>query len=36
MVTLDEKNKSIMVNSLMIALVSESHIQPVMATSAAQ
>lgn len=32
-VMLDEKNKSIMVNNLMIALVSESHIQPVMATS---
>ncbi len=32
-VQLDEKNKSIMVNNLMIALVSESHIQPVMATS---
>lgn len=32
-VRLDEKNKSIMVNNLMIALVSESHIQPVMATS---
>jgi regulator of protease activity HflC (stomatin/prohibitin superfamily) len=32
-VHLDEKNKSVMVNNLMIALVSESHIQPVMATS---
>lgn len=32
-VQLDEKNKSVMVNNLMIALVSESHIQPVMATS---
>lgn len=32
-VRLDEKNKSIMVNNLMIALVSESHIQPVMATA---
>jgi regulator of protease activity HflC (stomatin/prohibitin superfamily) len=32
-VHLDEKNKSIMVNNLMIALVSESHIQPVMSTS---
>ena len=35
-VHLDEKNKSIMVNNLMIALVSESHIQPVMATSQSQ
>ncbi|MFT4175469.1 MAG: SPFH domain-containing protein [Luteolibacter sp.] len=34
-VNLDEKNKSIMVNNLMIALVSESHIQPVLATSQA-
>ena len=34
-VHLDEKNKSIMVNNLMIALVSESHIQPVMATGQA-
>ncbi|MFT3990839.1 MAG: SPFH domain-containing protein [Luteolibacter sp.] len=34
-VQLDEKNKSIMVNNLMIALVSESHIQPVLATSQA-
>lgn len=34
-VHLDEKNKSIMVNNLMIALVSESHIQPVMSTSTA-
>ena len=32
-VHLDEKSKSVMVNNLMIALVSESHIQPVMATS---
>jgi len=32
-VILDEKNKAVMVNNLMIALVSESHIQPVMATS---
>ncbi len=32
-VQLDEKNKSVMVNNLMIALVSESHIQPVLATS---
>jgi regulator of protease activity HflC (stomatin/prohibitin superfamily) len=32
-VKLDERNKSIMVNNLMIALVSESHIQPVMATA---
>ena len=32
-VKLDEKNKAVMVNNLMIALVSESHIQPVMATS---
>lgn len=32
-VHLDEKSKSTMVNNLMIALVSESHIQPVMATS---
>lgn len=32
-VRLDEKNKSIMVNNLMIALVSESHIQPVLATA---
>ena len=32
-VVLDEKNKAIMVNNLMLALVSESHIQPVMATS---
>ena len=32
-VSLDEKSKSVMVNNLMIALVSESHIQPVMATS---
>lgn len=31
-VHLDEKSKSVMVNNLMIALVSESHIQPVMAT----
>jgi regulator of protease activity HflC (stomatin/prohibitin superfamily) len=35
-VHLDEKNKSVMVNNLMIALVSESHIQPVMATSQSQ
>lgn len=35
-VRLDEKNKSIMVNNLMIALVSESHIQPVMATSSSE
>jgi regulator of protease activity HflC (stomatin/prohibitin superfamily) len=35
-VRLDEKNKSIMVNNLMIALVSESHIQPVMATSSGE
>ncbi|MES2476034.1 MAG: SPFH domain-containing protein [Verrucomicrobiota bacterium] len=35
-VHLDEKSKSMMVNNLMIALVSESHIQPVMATSSAQ
>ncbi len=34
-VHLDEKNKSVMVNNLMIALVSESHIQPVMSTSTA-
>ena len=34
-VQLDEKNKSVMVNNLMIALVSESHIQPVMSTSTA-
>lgn len=34
-VHLDEKNKAAMVNNLMIALVSESHIQPVMATSQA-
>ncbi|MEO7099734.1 MAG: SPFH domain-containing protein [Luteolibacter sp.] len=32
-VKLDEKNKAVMVNNLMIALVSESHIQPVLATS---
>ena len=32
-VHLDEKSKSTMVNNLMIALVSESHIQPVLATS---
>jgi hypothetical protein len=32
-VHLDEKAKSVMVNNLMIALVSESHIQPVLATS---
>jgi hypothetical protein len=32
-VQLDEKSKSTMVNNLMIALVSESHIQPVLATS---
>ena len=32
-VHLDEKSKSVMVNNLMIALVSESHIQPVLATS---
>lgn len=32
-VHLDDKSKSVMVNNLMIALVSESHIQPVMATS---
>ena len=32
-VVLDEKNKAIMVNNLMLALVSESHIQPVMSTS---
>lgn len=32
-VHLDEKSKSVMVNNLMIALVSESHIQPVMSTS---
>lgn len=32
-VHLDEKAKSVMVNNLMIALVSESHIQPVMSTS---
>lgn len=32
-VQLDEKSKSTMVNNLMIALVSESHIQPVMATA---
>lgn len=32
-VNLDEKSKSTMVNNLMIALVSESHIQPVLATS---
>ena len=32
-VHLDEKNKAIMVNNLMLALVSESHIQPVMSTS---
>ncbi|WP_035610259.1 SPFH domain-containing protein [Haloferula sp. BvORR071] len=32
-VQLDEKSKSMMVNNLMIALVSESHIQPVLATS---
>ncbi|RYD22465.1 MAG: SPFH domain-containing protein [Verrucomicrobiaceae bacterium] len=31
-VHLDEKSKSVMVNNLMIALVSESHIQPVMST----
>ncbi len=35
-VRLDERNKSIMVNNLMIALVSESHIQPVMATSSSE
>lgn len=35
-VHLDEKSKSVMVNNLMIALVSESHIQPVLATSSAQ
>lgn len=35
-VNLDEKSKSVMVNNLMIALVSESHIQPVLATSSAQ
>ncbi len=34
-VSLDEKAKSVMVNNLMIALVSESHIQPVLATSQA-
>jgi hypothetical protein len=34
-VHLDEKSKSVMVNNLMIALVSESHIQPVLATSQA-
>ncbi|MFT4176023.1 MAG: SPFH domain-containing protein [Luteolibacter sp.] len=34
-VSLDEQNKSIMVNNLMIALVSESHVQPVLATSSA-
>jgi regulator of protease activity HflC (stomatin/prohibitin superfamily) len=32
-VQLDEKNKAVMVNNLMIALVSESHMQPVLATS---
>lgn len=35
-VALDEKAKSVMVNNLMIALVSESHIQPVLATSQTQ
>ncbi len=35
-VHLDDKAKSMMVNNLMIALVSESHIQPVLATSSAQ
>ena len=31
-VKLDEANKAVMVNNLMIALVSESHMQPVLAT----
>lgn len=31
-VNLDEANKAVMVNNLMIALVSESHMQPVLAT----
>lgn len=31
-VTLNEANKAVMVNNLMIALVSESHMQPVLAT----
>lgn len=35
-VHLDDKSKSMLVNNLMIALVSESHIQPVLATSSAQ
>lgn len=33
-VHLDEKNKGVMVNNLMIALVSETHIQPVLSTAA--
>lgn len=32
-VKLDEASKAVMVNNLMIALVSESHMQPVLATS---
>jgi len=31
-IKLDESNKAVMVNNLMIALVSESHMQPVLAT----